>query len=503
MSHPFAAQDRAVYGMGFYRAHVVGFPDRQRALRDLGFVWERLQPEYNLVVEALAAFRDVFGHLLVPSAFVVPSGDPAWPPGTAGLPLGRRARQIRRRLDHVAGDERRCRQLDELGFVWDPARHRAGKGSGGSARRAKRDAEAAAADAGAAEETKEGDAADVEAPPEPEPEPEPPADDGVVAGEEEEEEEARDDAEETPAEETEPETEGARELRRLQKEERRRRRREAEARERRRARRRRAARAGLRAADDDDGDDGGDGAARDDRRRRRRRARDRRRDRRRLRDDDDDDDDDYWARRLPPAAAEPRARPRLEPLDAPTDDQRRMANHLALQGHRVELRGPRARRGGRDADRHGGSRGSRDFRGDRGAATRRSRRRRRCSAATTTRASRRGRARRRPRGPGAPAATTAATAAATTPLRDGALPAPAPAADEAGFPDTPPRFFRDYRRRDFDDDRHRYRSNPPSPYGADPSTASRRPAPLRVPRLSARGGAVAASTAASGPEWCL
>ncbi|KAH8059355.1 hypothetical protein JL722_5377 [Aureococcus anophagefferens] len=128
MSHPFAAQDRAVYGMGFYRAHVVGFPDRQRALRDLGFVWERLQPEYNLVVEALAAFRDVFGHLLVPSAFVVPSGDPAWPPGTAGLPLGRRARQIRRRLDHVAGDERRCRQLDELGFVWDPARHRAGKG---------------------------------------------------------------------------------------------------------------------------------------------------------------------------------------------------------------------------------------------------------------------------------------------------------------------------------------------------------------------------------------
>ena len=110
--------------MGFYRAHVVGFPDRQRELRDLGFVWERLQPEYNLVVEALAAFRDVFGHLLVPSAFVVPAGDPAWPPGTAGLPLGRRARQIRRRLDHVAGDERRCRQLDELGFVWDPARHR-------------------------------------------------------------------------------------------------------------------------------------------------------------------------------------------------------------------------------------------------------------------------------------------------------------------------------------------------------------------------------------------
>ena len=33
--------DRAVYGMGFYRAHVVGFPDRQRELRDLGFVRDR------------------------------------------------------------------------------------------------------------------------------------------------------------------------------------------------------------------------------------------------------------------------------------------------------------------------------------------------------------------------------------------------------------------------------------------------------------------------------
>ena len=54
-----------------------------------------------------------------------------------------------------------------------------------------------------------------------------------------------------------------------------------------------------------------------------------------------------------------------------------------------------------------------------------------------------------------------------------------PAADEAGFPDTPPRFFRDYRRRDFDDDRHRYRSNPPSPYGYRTDPVDGFPAPLR------------------------
>jgi len=243
---------------------------------------------------------------------------------------------------------------------------------------------------------------------------------------------------------------------------------------------------GLRAADDDGGDDGGDRAARDDRRRRRRRARDRRRDRRRLRDDDDDDDDDdYWARRLPPAAAEPRrARPRPEPLDAPTDDQRRMANHLALQGHRVELRGPEGSpRRLRDADRHGGSRGSRDFRGDRGRGDQA------LFAPPPPLLRRDDDSREPPRPPRAPSPARARSPGryygrdrgrddgrlfATEPFR----PQP-PAADEAGFPDTPPRFFRDYRRRDFDDDRHRYRSNPPSPYGYRTDPVDGFPAPLR------------------------
>ncbi|KAH8053871.1 hypothetical protein JL720_14596 [Aureococcus anophagefferens] len=377
MSHPFAAQDRAVYGMGFYRAHVVGFPDRQRALRDLGFVWERLQPEYNLVARhrrdllheaaarhaALAAgapapFDDGptpppappdvdWANFAAPARFAVPrdgeAGAQNWPRRLRGFKLGG-SRPARRRAAAAFRRFRRARAYVAL------------EGDADVPQKFVRDAEAAAADAGAAEETKEGDAADVEAPPEPEPEPEPPADDGASSPEKKKKKKkkARDDAEETPAEETEPETEGARELRRLQKE---------------------------------------------------------------------------------AAAPPPRGR-----------------------GARSEA----------DAAPGGVQRGA-------------SRRRRRCSAATTTRASRRGarapspaRARSPGRYYGRDRGRDDGRLFATEPFR----PQP-PAADEAGFPDTPPRFFRDYRRRDFDDDRHRYRSNPPSPYGCRTDPVDGFPAPLR------------------------
>ena len=44
---------RLVYDMGFWQTHVAQFPARRADLEKLGFVWGRLQSEYNLVVEAL------------------------------------------------------------------------------------------------------------------------------------------------------------------------------------------------------------------------------------------------------------------------------------------------------------------------------------------------------------------------------------------------------------------------------------------------------------------
>lgn len=112
--------DRAVYDLSFYRTFLAGRPERQQILRELGFCWGRLQPEFNLVIEALITFREWEGHLLVPAAFEVPRDDARWPASTRGMPLGRRVRQIRRRNDYLGNDAARWRSLDELGFCWEP-----------------------------------------------------------------------------------------------------------------------------------------------------------------------------------------------------------------------------------------------------------------------------------------------------------------------------------------------------------------------------------------------
>ena len=109
--------DRAVYCLKFYRDHVAAYPERQAALRSLGFVWQRLQPEFNLIVEALVSYKNFTGHLRVPVAFVVPINDDAWPVAIRGMPLGQLCAQIRSRHDFVGGADR-WKQLNDHGYVW-------------------------------------------------------------------------------------------------------------------------------------------------------------------------------------------------------------------------------------------------------------------------------------------------------------------------------------------------------------------------------------------------
>jgi len=109
--------DRRLYCLRFYREHVAAFPERQAELRNLGFIWQRLQPEFNLVVEALVAYRGMFGDVRVPVAFCVPFEGEEWPVATRGMPLGRTCAKIRSRHDYVTDGEK-WRQLDSLGFSW-------------------------------------------------------------------------------------------------------------------------------------------------------------------------------------------------------------------------------------------------------------------------------------------------------------------------------------------------------------------------------------------------
>lgn len=114
-----------VYNMNWWASNVAQRPERVYELNQLQFVWERLQPEYNLVLEALIVYKSIYGHVQVPASFVVPSENAeqeGWPKATWGIPLGNCVHRIRSRGDFLRHDDTawsRRRQLDNLGFVWD------------------------------------------------------------------------------------------------------------------------------------------------------------------------------------------------------------------------------------------------------------------------------------------------------------------------------------------------------------------------------------------------
>jgi hypothetical protein len=115
----------AVYDMRWWLRHVKNNPERVAELNKLGFIWERLQPEWNLVLEALISYLSLHGDLLVPTTFVVPHDSEHYPKATWGLQLGNCVFRIRSRHDFLRGDkaESRRAQLDGLGFVWDVPEH--------------------------------------------------------------------------------------------------------------------------------------------------------------------------------------------------------------------------------------------------------------------------------------------------------------------------------------------------------------------------------------------
>jgi hypothetical protein len=115
-----------VYDMKWWNEHVKQRPERVAELNKLKFVWERLVPEWNLILEALVTYRIHYGDLLVPTNFTVPYDEPEWPIATWGIALGRAVYRIRNRGDFIRGGSAwsRREQLDGIGFVWDIQEYR-------------------------------------------------------------------------------------------------------------------------------------------------------------------------------------------------------------------------------------------------------------------------------------------------------------------------------------------------------------------------------------------
>ena len=108
-----------VYDMNWWLGYVRNRPERVNELNALGFIWGRLQPKWNLVVEALVHYRMLHDNIDVPYRFVVPRDSGDWPPAVWSLPLGGIVARIRRRGDFIKRSFKRRQQLDRMGFVWN------------------------------------------------------------------------------------------------------------------------------------------------------------------------------------------------------------------------------------------------------------------------------------------------------------------------------------------------------------------------------------------------
>eukprot|EP00953_Heterococcus_sp_UTEX-ZZ885_P002270 1749-Heterococcus_DN1.PRE.2 len=115
--------------------YVSGSSARRDALDAVGFVWGRLQSRFNLLLEALVIYKQLYDTVEVPFIFVVPDEDP-WPEARphkylqlfvsaelytaeADLKLGRELSSVRSQGTYVQDHPERWFQLRAMGFQFD------------------------------------------------------------------------------------------------------------------------------------------------------------------------------------------------------------------------------------------------------------------------------------------------------------------------------------------------------------------------------------------------
>jgi hypothetical protein len=116
------------------RTYLKNNPEAEGVLTKLGFRMDAKSASndlrYQKVYDALVAYKELYGDLLVPQPFTVPENSDDWPEDTWGLRLGARVNAIRSQGTFVKTDPLRKEELDELGFVWDPPSNTEGKKRG-------------------------------------------------------------------------------------------------------------------------------------------------------------------------------------------------------------------------------------------------------------------------------------------------------------------------------------------------------------------------------------
>jgi len=102
--------------------------EREDRLNQIGFPWEEAgkllyaKRRFEIIYSALITYKELYGDLFVPQAFVIPSTEP-WPELSWGLKLGARVNAIRSQGTLVANSPERRDLLDKLGFTWELPSH--------------------------------------------------------------------------------------------------------------------------------------------------------------------------------------------------------------------------------------------------------------------------------------------------------------------------------------------------------------------------------------------
>ncbi|KAH9149912.1 hypothetical protein AeNC1_019336 [Aphanomyces euteiches] len=90
--------------------------DQREGLDALGFVWNANKLHWNRKLLALKTYKQFYGDMRIPTKFVVPLDDPAWPVDLANIKLGWVAFHLRS-IQATLSDEKK-HELNKLGFVW-------------------------------------------------------------------------------------------------------------------------------------------------------------------------------------------------------------------------------------------------------------------------------------------------------------------------------------------------------------------------------------------------
>jgi hypothetical protein len=100
------------------------YPGAKEKLEEIGFETDKIlsanDKRFQAVYLALERYKEIYGDMLVPQPFVVPSGSSDWPKESWGLRLGARVNAIRSQGTFIKNNPEREEMLDELGFVWNP-----------------------------------------------------------------------------------------------------------------------------------------------------------------------------------------------------------------------------------------------------------------------------------------------------------------------------------------------------------------------------------------------